>query len=275
MKIAKRVGSMVMAAVMALSLGVPAFAADSTTTMDSALRSRGYPQVMLDHMSPTAKESLYEKDYLIFDGGVLTTYDQESGEFVDYDIPANGIVPAGQIPTEDLSLVWSVSKNKYNSKEIFVEYSYNWKDLPFFRWQDPIAVSWDDSLFEMKDNSFYKVDKYDGYYINSSGAPTGETFTGAIKSEEYGYASGYSAGVTWYADLRGYDILYVADALYGHGEFTLEKKVTSSGTSKLYGHYVHPTVSAGVSIDIPKFGSFDVSGGSAFDERANQKTFSY
>ena len=147
--------------------------------------------------------------------------------------------------------------------------------MPFFRWQDPIAVSWDDSLFEMKDDSFYKIDKYDGYYINTSGAPTGETFTGAIKSEEYGYGSGYSSGVTWYADLRGYDILYVADALYGHGEFTLEKKTSATGSSKIYGHYVHPTASTGASISIPKFGSFSVSCGGGYDERGNQKTFNY
>lgn len=65
--------------------------------------------------------------------------------------------------------------------------------------------------------------------------PTGETFSGQIKSEEYGYASGYSAGVTWYADLRGYDVLYVADALYGHGEFTLEKKLQRQVVQKCMG----------------------------------------
>ena len=81
--------------------------------------------------------------------------------------------------------------------------------------------------------------------------------------------------MTWYADLRGYDVLYVADALYGHGEFTLEKKTSSTGSSKMYGHYVHPTASFGASIAIPKFGSFSVSGGGSSDERGNQKTFSY
>ena len=275
MKAIQKVGSMALALVMALSLSAPAFAAEGSESVDATLRSRGYPQVMLDNMSPTAKESLYEKDYLEFDGGIITTYDEESGQFVDYDIPADGVMPIGQIPTSDLSLVWSISKNRNNSKEIFVQYSYDWLDMPFFRWQDPIAVSWDDSLFEMKDDSFYKIDKYDGYYINTSGAPTGETFTGAIKSEESGYGSGYSSGVTWYADLRGYDILYVADALYGHGEFTLEKKTSATGSSKIYGHYVHPTASTGASISIPKFGSFSVSCGGGYDERGNQKTFRY
>ena len=243
--------------------------------IDATLRSRGYPQVFLDSMSPSAKLSIYEKSDFVFDGGIITTYSQETGIFTDYEIAADGIATIGQIPASDLTLSWSISKNPRNSKELFAEYSYVWNNMPFFRWQDPIAVSWDDSLFEMKDDSFYKIDMYDGYYINSSGVPTGETFTGYIKSEEYGYASGYSAGVTWYADLRGYDVLYVADALYGHGEFTLEKKTSSTGSSKMYGHYVHPTASFGASIAIPKFGSFSVSGGGSSDERGNQKTFSY
>ena len=277
----KKLFALLLSCAMLLSFSVTAFAAESTTNnvseeiMDATLLDRGYPNVILEKMSPTAKESLYEKPELVFDGGVITIYDESTGTFIDYDISANGYMPMGQIPTTDLSLTWSISKNRNNSDEIFVTYSYDWDDLPFFRWQDPIAVSWDDSLFEMKDDSFYKVDKYDGYYINSSGVPTGKTFTGAIKSEEYGYASGFAAGVTWYADLRGYDIIYVADALYGHGEFTLEKKTSGTGSSKMYGHYVHPTASASVSLSVPKFGSFSVSGGSSYDERGNQKTFSY
>lgn len=276
----KKLLTILLSCAMLFSFSVTAFASENTNNtpeeiMNLALLERGYPQILLNTMSPTAKESLYEKSELVFDGGIITIYDESNGTFIDYDISANGITPFGQIPTSDLTLTWSISKNPRNTKEIFVTYSYDWNDLPFFRWQDPIAVSWDDNLFEMKDDSFSKIDKYDGYYINSSGAPTGERFTGAIKSQENGYASGYSAGVTWYADLRGYDIIYVADALYGHGEFTLEKKTSSTGSSKMYGHYVHPKASTNVSVSVPKFGSFSVSGGSNYDERGNQKTFSY
>ena len=274
MRMIKKAGNIVLALVIVLSLSVPVFAVEDSEDIDAVLRSRGYPQVMLDKMPPIAKESLYEEDYLEFDGGIITTYNEESGQFVDYDISADGVMPIGQIPTADLSLVWYASKNKYNNKEIIVKYSYEWVKLPIFRWQDPIAVSWDDSLFEMKDDSFYKVDLYDGHYTQN-GNPTGETFTGAVKSEEYGYAAGYSSGVTWYADLRGYTESYVVDKLYGHGEFFLEKKTSETGTSKVYGHYVHPTASTGVNIYIPKFGNFSVSGGGSYDERGNQITFSY
>lgn len=124
--------------------------------IDATLRSRGYPQVFLDSMSPSAKLSIYEKSDFVFDGGIITTYSQETGIFTDYEIAADGIATIGQIPASDLTLSWSISKNPRNSKELFVEYSYVWNNMPFFRWQDPIAVSWDDSLFEMKDDSFYR-----------------------------------------------------------------------------------------------------------------------
>lgn len=273
MKLGKKIGSMALAMAMIFSVNVSAFAADNTENMDMALRNRGYPQVILDRMSPTAKESLYEKDYLEFQCGVITTYDEDSGEFADYNIYGSNIMPVGQIPVSDLTLTWLVSNDTQND-ELFVQYSYNWEELPFFRWQDPIAVSWDDSLFEMKDDSFYKVDKYDGYSVNTAGFPI-NSFTGMIKSEEYGYASGYNAGVTWYADLVGHNPAIVVEAMYGHGEFTLEKKTSGSGSSKIYGHYVHPTASVGASISIPKFGSFSVSGGGGYDERGNQTTIKY
>ena len=157
---------------------------------------------------------------------------------------------------------------------IKVTYNYNWTNLPFFRWQDPVSVSWDNSKFEMADNSFSKVDKYDGYVTDSAGNIYGP-YINQIHSSESGYASASNAGVTWYADLKGY-VGVNPTKLYGYGTFKLNpKSSTSSGSSTLYGHYVHPTTSASLSVNIASYGSFSVSGGSGYDERGNQRTLSW
>ena len=80
--------------------------------------------------------------------------------------------------------------------------------------------------------------------------------------------------MTWYADLKGYGGV-TATKLYGHGSFVLREVGPATGTSTLYGHYVHPIVSANLSINISTYGSFSVTGGSVFDERGNQKTFNF
>ncbi|MGL5253679.1 MAG: hypothetical protein ACRC9L_01460 [Brevinema sp.] len=271
----KRILSSILALTMVCAMSATAFAAEPATTsqdeMIATLITRGYPEIYLEHTSPSVIEELYETPDLIFEGAVITIYDEETGEFSDYEITPDGATTKGQIPTADLSLTWSVSKNNTSGTEHFVKYSYNWTNIPFFRWQDPIAVSWDNSKFEMKDNSFYKVDKYDGFI---SGQGYYQEFTGEIKSEEYGYAKGFDSGVTWYADLVGYGAVN-ATKLYGHGSFVLRETGVATGTSTLYGHYVHPTASASLSVNISDYGSFSVSGGSSFDERGNQKTFSF
>lgn len=271
----KKVVSIVLALAMIFSLSISAFAAEASSVseekMIESLIERGYPAIYLEHTSPSVIESLYAKPDAVFEGATITTYDEQTGAFVDYEIPADGIMLLGQIPTADLTLTWSVSNNNKTGTEKLVMYSYSWNKLPFFRWQDPMAVSWDSDKFEMKDSSFYKVDKYDGFIANESYY---ESFTGEIKSEEYGYARAFDSGVTWYADLVGY-LGITATKLYGHSEFVLRKLATGSGSSTLYGHYVHPTASVSLSINIGDYGSFSVTGGSNFDERGNQKTFSY
>ena len=152
--------------------------------MDASLRERGYPQIYLDHLSETAKESLYAKPDATFAGGVITIYDESSGTFTDYNISANGVSTRGQIPAADLSLAWGVSRYS-TSGNVLLTYSYEWNNPPFWRLQDPIGISWDPNLFGMVDGSFYKVDKYDSGLAN-----------GIIQSEEYGYANGTSSGVT-------------------------------------------------------------------------------
>lgn len=237
--------------------------------IDAALIERGYPQIVVEEMSLPAKKSIYDDSSLYFKGAAITTYDEDTGMFENYEISDNSIMPCGDISTKSLSLVWAVSGYAYDSNLISVKYSYEWKRVPFFRWQDPVAVSWDSSLFEMKDNSFHKVDYYDGFLVNSF-----YHVNGGIHAEEYGYAKGFAAGVTWYADLKGYTGINI-DKLYGYGEFVLRKKTSTSGYSTLYGHYIHPTVSISLSINISSYGSFSASGGSGYDERGNQVTFRY
>jgi len=276
MKLKKAI-SVLLTVIIISSLTIPVAAANETAFMevqyDAALLKRGFPATYLEHTSITAKQSLYEQEDLIFDGAIITTYNEETGVFEDYEISPNGALPYGQIPTSDLSLTWTITKSSYNSSLIKVIYSYEWVHNPTFRWQDMISVSWDDTLFEMTDNDFYKVDKYDGVDMTTSGP--GNSFYGRIQSEQYGYGKGFAAGVMWYADLVGQWPNVLITKLYGHGEFMLRKKVSTNPTTVIYGHYVHPTATGifGGSIDITKYGSFSVSGISTYDERGNQKTF--
>lgn len=188
------------------------------------------------------------------------------------------IAPRGQISTSDLSLSFTYSRSPAakNTKLSYIKvtYNYNWLNLPFFRWQDPTSVSWDDSKFQMTDNSFSKVDKYDGYVIGPNGELLGP-YTNQTHSSENGYANASNAGVSWYADLKGY-IGVQPTKLYGSGTFKLApKSTTTSGSTTLYGHYVHPKAELGLSVNVSSYGSFSISGGSNYDERGSQKTISW
>lgn len=241
----------------------------SEETMDAALVTRGYPQVVLDSMNPKAKESIYYNSDLTFNAACIIVYDEETGQSQDYAIQAGQPMPYGQIPTSDLGLAWVISND--GEDYLNVQFSYEWYSTPVFRFQDPIALSWDGSKFAMVDDTFEKTDYYDDYVINPV---TGETTIsyGNIQSHEAGYARGSDDGVVWYADLKGG--LSIAN-LYGEASVTLEKLTSASGTSRMYGHYVHPTVSAGISVNIHGYGDFTVTGSGGYDERTVQTTFSY
>ena len=231
-----------------------------------ALLQRGYPQVYLDNLSDSAKESLYNKPNLEFEGGVVTTYDEETGEYINFDIPANGIQTRGQIPASDLSLTWGISRST-TSDYVFVTYSYEWNKTPFNRYQDPIAISWDGDCFAPVDGTFYKVDYYTTADIDGS-------VHRHIESESHNYANGSNEGVSWYADLVDIPAGPVS-TLYGHGEIWLNPK-KSEFTTIFFGHYVHNLSAVGLSLPIPSYGmSFSVSGGLAYDEIGTQRTYSY
>ncbi len=264
MKTAAKAGCIVFALVLMLSFLSHDPAMDAAEDMDTVLQNRGYPQTLLNRMSPTAKISLYEKPELEFVGGTVTT----AGS-VGCEVFSEGGLSVGEIPTADLSLSWSISRNRENEQELFLTYSYVWQDPPAFRWQDPIAVSWDDSLFEMKDDSFCKIDGYDSHRIGGRAAYR------SVQSSEKGYASGGNAGVTWYADLHGHDLLHPVDTLYGHGEFVLVQKADLSGSSTIYGHYIHTKAGMGIGISVPGFGELSVSGSGACDGLGSQLTISF
>lgn len=99
--------------------------------------------------------------------------------------------------------------------------------------------------------------------------------TNQTHSSENGYANASNAGVSWYADLKGY-IGVQPTKLYGSGTFKLApKSTTTSGSTTLYGHYVHPKAELGLSVNVSSYGSFSISGGSNYDERGSQKTISW
>lgn len=52
-------------------------------------------------------------------------------------------------------------------------------------------------------------------------------------------------------------------------------KEVTSGSTTLYGHYVHPKAELGLSVNVSSYGSFSISGGSNYDERGSQKTISW
>lgn len=276
----KKIFCIVLSTIMVTSVMVSANETEMID-IDAVLLNRGYPKVVLDTMDSGAKKDIYDDSDLYFASAELLLYDEETQVFEKVSISDNGIMPLGQIPTTDLTLNWTTSVKKVTSGSkkgalnyIDVKYSYNWTKLPLFRWQDPIAISWDDDKFRIKDDSFYKVDKYDGYTTEVDGAI--KTFTDKVKSSEYGYANAYSAGVTWYADLKGYDGFNNITRLHGYSSFQLVPKSTMySGFTTLYGHYVHPTISINSDISIGSYGCFSVSGGSNYDERGNQTTISW
>ena len=275
----KRLFSAILAAVMFLSLGCTSVSASELTEpsehdIDVALVNRGYPQLVVDSMSLSAKKSIYDDTSLYFKSAAITTYEEDTHTFTNYNVPSDGVMPLGQLPEDDLDLLWSVNGVAGEPNLIKVVYSYKWKKLPFFRWQDTMSVSWNQNLFEIQSGSFYKVDKFNGQLTDPNTGITNVYINDAIHSEEHRYANGSPSGISWYADLKGY-IGVSPTSLYGHGEFILKKLTSRSGSSTLYGHYVHPQVSVGMNVIVTDWCSFSVSATGLYDECGNDYPFDY
>ena len=250
---------------------------NETVYVEDTLLQKGYPQIVLDAMDNDAMKIVYEED-LDFAGAVLCYYNEEEGTFTEINVEEDGtyVNPRGQIPDTDLSMSFTYAHSTSSGKlsTLRVIFSYDWNNLPINRWQDPIGISWDSTKFRLKDNSFEKLDKYDGLKADE----TGSVFIpvkNQVHSHSKNYASASSNGVTWYADLKGYTN-EVVQKLYGYGTFTLTcTSPTASGSTVLYGRYVHPKLNINLGIIIKDYGNFSVSGTGTFDELGTQKTFKW
>lgn len=130
--------------------------------------------------------------------------------------------------------------------------------MPLNRFSNPIGLSWDKDLFYAKDESFSKVN----YFTYLSDLPDNNF---GIHSEQHGYMDGGASGVTWFADLRGHYTYDQTTGLFGYGFISLVPR-TAHGQSQLFAHYVHAKLSIGITMAVPSFSSFSVSGGSLNDE---------
>ncbi len=264
----KKVLSLTLALVFIFTVASPCFAATSTDDIDTALIERGYPSDVLSRMDESHKLMIYQDPNWFYGGSNSIRYSEAQNN--------TGIQPYGQIPVSDLTLYFDLSYGVYDGvlEQIFVQFYYTWNNIPTFRFQDPIAISWDESKFKLKDDSFYKVDKFTGFYTYEPGVVT--WLRDEVHSLETGYAIASPSGVSWYADLKG-NIGVTVTELYGYGYFFLEPAhnvtVYEGDTSTLYAHYVHPTASLGASIAVASYGSFDISCLGGYDERGTQISF--
>ncbi len=268
----KKLISIIICLILIMSCVTNVYAIDSNLeSMDEILLQKGYPIEIIEKMSESAKEVICANPNLIYESGTTLEYVEHNGQLVEKTSfnGEDGITPFGQISTSTLELTWTVSLDtSANTNERLVIYSYNWLNMPQNRYDDPMAVSWNGDCYTMKLGSFYKVDKY--HYINTFSGASGT----ATHSSEAGYANSSRHGVSWYADLKGYQSNVLVDKLYGHGQFILEKDAEPTTTERLYGHYVHNKSKATLNVLIPYVGSFSVSGGSDYDERGNACNFS-
>lgn len=240
-------------------------ATQNEANVNTILRERNYPQSYLDLLSLEEKEALIPKRNYVFEKAVVSGF--VGDELVwEYEISENGTMPSGQIPSADLTLVFAISKNKYNDK-INVRYGYDWRKIPFYRNQDPISVSWDDEKFKMEPYTFRQIDQY-RYYDELLKKEVTKTY-----AEEPGYTRASPAGVTWHAKL--YPLHLSVTALHGYGEFDLVPKVSGRFSTEFYGQYIHTTTKSEVSVEILGFGLITASGSDPYDERGTQTSYDY
>lgn len=239
----------------------------AATSVDKELIKKGAPQNVIDLLDENTKIEIANNKSLIFGGASTMTYNESNGAFQTsnlVNINNGGATTQGQIPQADLTLTWSAWYQKNANGSLYsysIFYDYKWNNLPLYRLQDPIGISFDGSKFRMRDNTFSKVDYYNAIYD-----PT--TY---VQSSQNQYANGSANGVSWYADLHGYQP--EASALWGRGSFVIEPLTTTySGNTTLYGHYVHSKINLGLGLNIGSIGNFSVTGTGDYDECGNQYT---
>jgi len=157
---------------------------------------------------------------------------------------------ARQIPEADLRLTFLISTFKNNNyvTRVNVCFQYEWLNLPVWRFTDRIAVAWNDSNFELDATSF---EKHDYYRLTGSNEPVQHSYErrGTSFSEK---------GVSWDADLAGYQT--TANSLYGWGGFNLVPKtnVSVGASLTLYAQYVHMWLNGSVTFTDKNGGGISV-----------------
>lgn len=262
----KRAAGIAIAVVLVLGVMCRPKLEPAQSEADAVLRGRSYPQSYLDLLSLEEKEALIPKRNYVFEKAVVSGFTED--ELVwEYEISEDRTVPGGQILSADLVLVLGISKNKYNDR-INVRYGYDWRKLPFYRYQDPISVSWDAEKFKMEPDTFRQTDQY-RYYDGLAGREVSRTY-----AEEPGYTRASPAGVAWHAKL--YPLHLGVTALHGYGEFELKPLDSGRFSTEIYGQYIHTNVKGGVPANIPESERSAGSGrGVKTDGPASAITFEY
>ena len=251
----KKTFSIILSIVMIISIITPSCAYACEINMDEYLLSHGFTESYIANMSQEDKEFYHSQGCTVIEMAEYS-YDKNLNLVSVKDLTESELnyTPYGLISTADLALVLTISKN--NSGHIVVELVYSWKTIPTNRSEDPIGISWDPTIFTMKDNSFIKED----FYLRGS--------TSVLYDQETRPGQLSASGVTWYANLYP----PISNGLRGKGRCTLVPKKTNINTT-IYCNYIHKKSGTSLSLSIPQFGSFSVSGNSNYDECASQKTF--
>lgn len=233
---------------------------NSETNYDTYLLENGYPEFLIEEMSENEKKDLFEMGAIL--ESCKSTFYDENGNSVMERVVSDAdedykVIQRGQIKDTSLKLTWTISLLSNGNRH--VRYSYKWLVLPVNRWQDPMGISWNDSYFDYVSGSFYKQDQYEYLYDG--------TIRPATHSTAKNFANGSDYGITWYADLKGHSSTIPVMSLFGSGSVILKPKKT--GTSNIFGKYVHRKISTSISLNIKGYGSFGISGGSGYDEMGN------
>ncbi len=256
--------------------GVNVDGTNEAVNVDAQLLERGYPQIILDTMDDASKTRVLSSGGT-YAGGSILYYNDEERQFTEIVVNTDGsyVMPRGQISTSDLtlSIVYSRIREAVGRLAyIQVTFNYNWIHLPTERYEDPLTIAWDEELFDLCGGTFVKEDKYDGFIINADGSLL--WYYDQTHSYEEGYANGGDAGVTWYADLRGFSGFHVT-GLHGYGDFKIQpEEPTFAGSANLYGHYVHAKGSGTIGITIGPL-SVSVNSVDPYDERGIMQSITW
>ena len=113
-----------------------AAAKNDTASLDAALTEKGYPQIVLDTLSKSAKADIDSEEGSIFNGAVISYFDKAGALLADvavskegdYTIPSEQISSAGLILSLICSRIPSVQETVPD--QIKITCSYEWLSPP-------------------------------------------------------------------------------------------------------------------------------------------------